>query len=142
MADNTFHLKIESESKHLEAMREGLRTFLTDRGFTDKSLESILVAMGEACTNAMRHSYGNAPGKIIDIKAEDLGDRVTFTVCDEGETIDLSKIKKPELPPTKGGGLGLYFMETIMDEMKYNQDLSEGNELVMMKYKDKDKGEN
>ena len=112
-----------------------MKDFLNQVGFPVKDQESILVALGEACTNAIRHSYKGEKGHKIRITAEDHKDRVVFKIRDYGEKIDLSKLKKPELPPQKSGGLGVYFMQTIMDELKYNTELDQGNELILIKQK-------
>ena len=135
MSEKTFEIEIESESKYLAPLREQLKVFLEQVGFDTKDLESILVAMGEACTNSMRHSYGGETGKKIQVTAEDLEGKVVFKIRDYGKKCDPSKIKEPQLPPEKGGGLGVYFMKTIMDELTYNTHLEQGNELVLVKYK-------
>lgn len=135
MSDKSFHMEIESETKHLAPVRTALKTFLDETGLSTKDKESIQVAMGEAVTNCIRHSYNNEPGHKIEISASYDENQVTFRLRDYGKKFDRSKLKKPELPPTKGGGLGVYFMETIMDEMRYNTELEQGNELVMVKYK-------
>lgn len=144
MSQTKFHSEISSEPKHLAGCREKMKHFLESNGaFPKETVDSILVALGEAVTNCIRHSYSNESGHKIEIEAEDLGDRIVFKVRDYGKKIDLSAVKKPKLPPEKGGGLGLYFMQTIMDEMKYNTDLREGNELLMIKYKkENDRREN
>lgn len=128
-------MEIESESKHLGALREKLRDFLERTGLTARERESVLVAMGEACTNAIRHSYGGEAGHKILVSAEDEGKRIVFKVRDFGKKIDLEKVQKPKIPPDKPGGLGIYFMRTIMDELEYNTQLPEGNELTLIKYK-------
>ena len=136
MTLKTFRVEIESETQNLAFVRKELRSFLEQTGFPAKTLESILVAIGEACTNSIRHAYQGEKGHKIQVSAEDLGDKVVFKIRDYGQQIDLTKLKTPELPPKKGGGLGVYFMQTIMDELKYNTHLEQGNELVLTKHKE------
>ena len=129
-------LEIESDTAQLSPLREKLRAFLKETGLEPKVQESILVALGEACTNSIRHSYSNKPGHKVRVKAEDLPEKVVFKVRDFGDKIDLTKLETPPtLPPVKPGGLGIYFMRTIMDEVEYNTALSEGNELILVKLK-------
>ena len=127
--------EIESEPKHLGNLREHLRRFLEPTGLPAKTQEEIQVALGEACTNAIRHSYLNEPGKKIRVTSQNMEDKVLFKIRDFGKKIELDKLKTPELPPTQPGGLGIYFMKTIMDEMEYNTAHAEGNELILVKYK-------
>ena len=130
-------LTFESDSKHLKALREAIHIFIKQAGFSDKTEEIILVALGEAFTNAIRHAYGGEPGHKIQVSAEEYQDKVILKIRDYGKKINLEKVKSPVLPPVQPGGLGIYFMKTMMDEMKYNTAHSEGNELILVKYKER-----
>ena len=128
--------KIESTPDKVKEVRDAIRPLLENASFNEETVNNLLVALGEAVTNAIRHSYGNDPsGKII-VSLEDNSTGITFRIRDFGKKIDLSKIKEPVLPPDKPGGLGIYFMQTIMDEMRYNTEHTEGNELILSKFKD------
>lgn len=132
-------LVIGSESSHLKEIRDQVNRFLIDTGFSDKIREDVLVAIGEACANSMRHAYSSEPGHEIRVTLMDEPDKVIFKVRDYGKKIDLSKLKAPTLPPEKPHGLGVYFMQTIMDSLQYNTQHSEGNEIILTKYKEKNK---
>ena len=127
--------KLESDSCHLKPLREKLRPLIVSAGFTEKDVESLLVAIGEAVTNAIRHSYLGRTGNEIQVTFEESPEKVVFRIRDFGEKIKLSEVKEPVLPPVKGGGLGIYFMKTIMDELEYNTAHAQGNELIMAKFK-------
>ncbi len=128
-----FNLK--SDSAALKPLREQLRALLAGAGFDDKTVESLLIAICEAFTNAIRHSYHNEPGRDIQVTFEEAPDQITLRVRDYGTKIKVQEIKEPTLPPVKGGGLGIYFMKTIMDSLEYNTAHPEGNELIMVKRK-------
>ena len=128
---------LESDPSKLESLRGQLKDFLDQTGFPPPIRDKILVCVGEACTNSIRHSYQGQTGQKIEVTAEDFEDRLTLRIRDFGQKIDLAKVKTPKLPPTKPGGLGVYFMKTIMDKMEYNTGHSEGNELILTKYKEK-----
>jgi serine/threonine-protein kinase RsbW len=128
---------IESDPENLSALREGLRSFLTGTGLSDKSVDQMLVAAGEACTNSMRHAYGGEKGRKIRVTAQDLKDKIVLTVRDYGKKIVPSQLKEPKLPPEEPGGLGVYFMKTMTDDMKYNTAHARGNELTLVKLKEK-----
>ena len=126
---------LESNSAALAAFREKVRSLLARSVFSEKQQSDLLTALGEACTNSICHSYHEQPGHKIEVTIEDYPDKMVFSVQDDGEKIDLSKVKNPDLPPQKGHGLGLFFIRTIMDEIEYNTDLPQGNLLKMIKYK-------
>jgi len=129
---------IQSTTENLKPIRSKIKPLLKKAGFSDKTLESILVALGEACTNAIRHSYGCEEGHEIRVTFEDHKAKIVLRIRDYGKKIDLSKVKTPTLPPVQSGGLGIYFMKTIMDELEYNTAHLRGNELVMAKSKERD----
>ena len=128
---------ITSESRNLARVRDELRPFLQKAGFSPEVEERILVAVGEGCTNAIRHAYQEKTDRKIRVSLQDQKEKVIFRIRDYGRKIDLAKVKTPELPPKKGGGLGIYFMKTLMDEVEYNTTHPVGNELILTKYKEK-----
>lgn len=130
------NFEIESVSDQLKPLRDKLRGLLDQAGFSEKTAESILVALCEGVTNAIRHSYLGQPGKKIIISYEESQDKVTLKIRDFGVKFDPKNVPEPVIPPVKGGGLGVYFMKTIMDELEYNTAHAEGNELILSKKKE------
>ncbi len=130
--------RIESAPKNLQGLRAQIAPLLTAAGFDEKTRESILVALGEGITNCIRHSYNCEPGHLIEVTLEETPDQVIFRIRDYGQPVDLERVKakeNPKLPPDIPGGLGIYFMKTIMDSMEYNTAHSKGNELILIKKK-------
>lgn len=126
---------IPSESKYLKPLRTTLKEFLKKTGHSPTVCGAILVAVGEACTNSIRHSYSNENGHKIRVTVEDSKLRTVFKIRDYGRKIDLSKVKPPKLPSAKPHGLGIHLMKTIVDEVKYDTAHRRGNELVLVKHK-------
>ena len=131
-------IKLDSDPCHLQGCLKDATPFLEKTGLPEKTVQSLLVALGEAVTNATRHSYGCEKGRPIEITLEDSPEKLVIRIRDYGKKIDLKSVKEPTLPPVTTGGLGIYFMKTIADELQYNTAHSEGNELIMTKYKRKE----
>ena len=129
---------LDSDPARLQAALKELTPFLQKTGFPEKIFQSILVVLGEAVTNATRHSYGCEKGRPIEITLEDSPEKLVFRIRDYGKKINLGAVKEPTLPPVQGGGLGIYFMKTIMDDLQYNTAHAEGNEVIMTKHKRKE----
>ena len=129
---------IDSDSAQLKLIREEIDRFLRTHHFSDKVREDILVAMGEATANSIRHAYESKPGHEVRVTLEDYPDKVMFRVRDYGKKINPAKLEKtPVLPPVEPHGLGIYFMKTIMDSVEYNTSHAEGNEVILTKLKEK-----
>ena len=127
---------IESEPRYLKPLRSKVRQFLERTRVSEKSIGVFLLAVGEACTNSIRHAYSGETRHKIRITVEDRSQKTVLKVRDYGRKIDLSKVKTPKLPPEKPHGLGIYLLKTIMDEVKYNTNHRLGNELILTKYKE------
>jgi anti-sigma regulatory factor (Ser/Thr protein kinase) len=97
------------------------------------------MAVDEACTNIIEHAYGDAPGDIH------LGCRVApgecvITIRDRGRPFDPESVPPPDLTcdleDRRAGGLGLYLMRKLMDEVRFSFDPDKGNQVVMIKRAD------
>jgi len=59
------------------------------------------------------------------------------TIKDEGKPFDLSSVPPPDLDTDldkrRIGGLGIYLMRKLMDDVSYSFDAQKGNTLVMRK---------
>lgn len=126
--------ELTTHSEHLCNVRTDLIPFLEKAGWDEKKSGEILVAVQEGLTNVMRHAYQGKDGK-IELEVEDQPDRIHIRIRDFGIKFDPTKIPDPELPPTKPGGLGIFLMKKIMDEVVYDQKSGNANLLHLIKYK-------
>jgi len=110
-------------------------------GFSDDDIEDISLALDEACTNVIRHSYrGQSIGAVqVEISIEP--NKVTITLMDKGEEGQLFNPelltpvdKERYLESLSKGGLGVYLIKKIMDEVEYVVSPGVRNCLTMVKY--------
>lgn len=112
-----------------------------DAGFDEDDVFHIQMAVDEACTNIVEHAYGQGVGGDIDLSC-----RVTesgefcIDIRDYGKPFDPGEISVPhidrgeiELDDLQAGGLGLFFMRKLMDEVTFHFDEKAGNHLTMVK---------
>ena len=133
-------MELVSDSVRLPLFRKKLQDFLMRSHMTSQAVDDTTLAVNEALTNVIRHSYREKPGK-IEISFRDFVDRVEVQIRDYGEKFDPKNIPPPVLPPKKPGGLGLLMIQKLVDKAWYNTECSKGNALLLTKYK-KDKKEN
>ncbi len=126
--------ELVSGAKQLAPFRADLRSALSKTGLSEKAVGQVVLAVDEAFTNVIRHSYRGKEGK-IQIEFRDCPDRVEITIRDFGKKFDPTQMPKPELPPKKPGGLGIYFIKTLMDKVEYDGGCEDGNRLCLTKYK-------
>ena len=110
-----------SEDK-LSEIRDYVRDTLQGTPFGQKELTGILLAIEEACTNVIRHAYLYGPGSIR-LKISLSREKAMFEIIDTGRAFDFNSTETPDLDryveTSRKGGLGLYLIRKIMDEVDY-----------------------
>ncbi|NTW09696.1 MAG: ATP-binding protein, partial [Anaerolineaceae bacterium] len=111
-------------------------------GFSCKDIYSIQLATDEACSNIIEHAYKGSPKGKLDISCDATGGELTVIVHDHGKEFDMSRVRKPnlskELSEREVGGLGVYLMHQLMDEVHFSSSKRFGNTLTMIKRKSRD----
>lgn len=101
-------------------------------GFNIEEIEDIKVAIGEACTNAIQYGYNeNVDNYEIEFLIND--NELTIKVIDYGKGNFKPKSKVPDINNLTEGGLGLFIIETLMDDVEYIVNEKSGSEIIMRK---------
>ena len=94
------------------------------------------LALDEACTNIIEHAYAGNPAGEIEACIRAGRGVCTIRLTDFGEPYDPTDVAPPPQPgrldDVTPGGLGLYLMRTVMDDVRYTPS-PRGNRLVMVK---------
>lgn len=122
----------------LDEIRDFVAEVARSGGFDEKEVYSIQLAADEAASNIIEHAYEDVADGQIELTCEMQGSTLFITMQDHGRPFDVKKIKKPNLKANLSerqiGGLGIYLMRKLMDEVKY-QSSGAGNILTMAKRK-------
>ena len=93
--------------------------------------------MDEACANVVDHAYEGADPGDIEVSCRLDGQILTVRVRDWGSGFDLTGVADPDLDaPLEErtlGGLGLFLVRQVMDDVQFRSDPELGNELMMSK---------
>ena len=133
MPNVTFPARFE----FLDEIREFVAEVAREGGFTEKEIYSLQLAADEAASNIIEHAYQGVSNADLDVTCDMRGDTLTITMHDDGISFDPSKVKKPnlkaDLSDRQIGGLGVYLMRKLMDEVRYESNSRTGNLLTMTK---------
>jgi serine/threonine-protein kinase RsbW len=103
--------------------REKVGAFLHGRGFSSSARSDIFLALGEGLANAIRHGCPKASPKTrIRVRAAFDGEQLILQITDPGPGFDPNLIPLPDVSLLKEGGMGLFFMKSVMDTLTYQQD--------------------
>ena len=137
--DCEYQLRIPSQTDNLGMIREFVSKVADKVGFDEDDIGKIELACDEACTNIIKHAYAQKNGnQTLDVLIKVEFDKFILVVTDHGKGFDPQKIKTPHmeqyLAEFKVGGLGIYLMKTLMDEVDYNIQPGVQNQVRMVKY--------
>ncbi|MFL7867610.1 MAG: ATP-binding protein [Anaerolineales bacterium] len=129
----------EANFHNLDDIRDFVGEAARQLGFSEKEIYSIQLAADEASTNIIEHAYAGIDNGTIEIDCSIADDELKIVMRDNGRAFDPSSVPEPnvkaDLSERKIGGLGMYLMRKLMDEVFY-ESLPEGwNILTMIKRK-------
>ena len=141
-----YHLRIPSQTANLQVIRNFVSDVAKSVGFENKDIGKIELAVDEACTNVIEHAHHQDTKQDIDVAVKIDYDKFTVVITDHGKGFKPEDVDIPDmnryLAELRVGGLGIYLMKHLMDEVEYHTQPGVSNEVRMVKYllrKDKKK---
>ena len=132
----TIRLVISAEPRLLHIMREVVRYYAREAGFPESEVYRLALAVDEAVTNVIRHTYGNRPDGRLALEVHNLLDRLEFVIEDTGPKVLSDAIRPRALDEVRPGGLGSFFIKSFTDCCFYDEAYTEGNRLRLVKFKE------
>jgi serine/threonine-protein kinase RsbW len=127
-----------SRTDHLERIRTFVSEASRRAGFGEEDVNKIELAVDEACSNVITHAYGRDEGQDLHVAVRTDAAKLTVVVTDHGKSFDFQGLRMPDmkqyLAELRVGGLGIYLMKMLMDEVEYRSEPGR-NELIMTKYR-------
>lgn len=130
-------IRVPAKPQYVSVIRLTISGLAARVGFTYDEIEDLKIATSEAVTNVVHHAYdGSDQGEVV-IGCALFEDKIEIMVADYGISFNFEEIKSKVGPYREDenvallreGGLGIYLMETLMDEVKLN---NEGGVTVFM----------
>jgi phosphoserine phosphatase RsbU/P len=134
-AEPMVSLKFPARAEELHPVREVVRETCEQCGCPPALAQDLVIAIGEACQNVVRHAYKDIDDgeATLDIRC---GDGVLeFCLSDTAPPVDREKVKPVWPKEIHPGGLGVCLIHNIMDRVEYLPAPSgQGNLLRMVKF--------
>jgi anti-sigma regulatory factor (Ser/Thr protein kinase) len=100
-------LEIPAQPALLRELRRRIDRWLTLRGVDEQRRQNVVLALSEACNNAIEHGYRNGHGT-VSLRLEHDRERLRIVIDDEGTWVD------PTVDDTRGRGL--LIMRALMND--------------------------
>jgi len=126
------HVEVRADPRLLRSVRGLLCAWVRSQGFPESRAEEVTLAVDEACTNAIRHSYGGPCDETIELDLGTGEGGVEITVSDRGKPAPEGAVvarppRAPDPSALKPGGLGVGLMRRVFDEVDFRRGEERGN---------------
>ena len=137
MTSKMSKIVFDANFDNLDEIREIVAEAARQVGFSDKEIYAIQLAADEASSNIIEHAYAGVTGGKLEIDINISDNKLKIIMRDHGEPFDPASVPEPnvkaDLSERKIGGLGMYLMRKLMDEVSYESSPETGNILTMIK---------
>ncbi|MDZ7263080.1 MAG: ATP-binding protein [candidate division KSB1 bacterium] len=134
----TYQLKIPSQTDNLELIRLFVSAVAAKVGFGPDDISKIELAVDEACANVIKHAYSKNLKQLIELAIEIDYKKISIIITDHGKGFDIKKLPhgdvKEYLAEMRVGGLGIYLMRALMDEVEFDSQPGVQTQVKMSKY--------
>jgi serine/threonine-protein kinase RsbW len=124
----------------LAAISEFVTSAAEVTGLDARATYAVQLAVDEACSNIIEHAYRGEGRGSIQCTCHISEEELTIVLRDYGHPFDPDQVPVPNVNACLGerpcGGLGLYFMRQLMDEVHFELTPNLGNILTMVKRKE------
>jgi serine/threonine-protein kinase RsbW len=124
-------IELPSKPEYVSIARLTASVIANQCGFDFDDIEDIKVAVGEACNNAVLHSGSQNSTYKINYYVEN--DQYKIKVIDQGTGFNLKDYHEPDLEHPKVGGLGIFIMKSLMDEVDVLTTPDKGTAITLIK---------
>jgi serine/threonine-protein kinase RsbW len=129
-------LTFPARPEYITLGRLALTAIAGVRPLSDETLHDLKLALTEACTNSVKHAYGEDGGGSVDIVYELLADRLAVEVGDAGSGFELRDGGAGANDELEEGGLGLEIIRALTDEVEIAEREGGGSRLRFVKLLD------
>lgn len=118
-------LKINSETKNLQKVRDFIRINSIEFGFDDKVADELVIAVDEACTNIIKHGLNYDSKEELEICVYKDSDYIAIDITDSSPSFDIREFENIELEnhlnTYQNNGLGIFMIKSYVDLIEYKK---------------------
>ena len=112
-------LTFNSCPNNLQRVRSLVRERAAEAGCDEQLIQKLILVVDEACANVMRHAYSGERSGSMRLRLLREGDRLVFKLRDYADPVDAECLKPRDLEECRPGGLGLNFIDSVMDSWEF-----------------------
>lgn len=133
MAMDPVEIRFASRAIQLRRVRAEIRAACARHACSQECIDHIVIAVNEACMNIIQHAYGRECDDEIVLKIFTDNDVMVFQLIDHAAPSDRSCIRPRPVDPTRPGGLGVFLINEIMDDVRFLECPHDGGNTLEMR---------
>ena len=134
--NNSSSFSFPADKKEVGRVVDFINGFLEKKDMNSKIISQIDIAVDEICSNIFNYAYKDKKGQVlVEISYKD--NAITIRFVDTGVKFNPLEKEDPDvnlsLQERKVGGLGIYLVKQLMDDVKYEYSPKKENILTVIK---------
>jgi len=125
-------LVMQSDPRFLSVVRSTIGELASVLGGSDEESRATMLAIDEALTNVIRHSYHGERNKPIRLICDVRNLSLNVRIVDQGAPPDMAKVCACDPAAPEPGGRGTHVIKEVMDVVRYERTRA-GNQLRLRK---------
>ncbi len=124
MVERDYQLKIASTPENIVLLETFVDQVKDAENVGDDVYGNIIISMTEAVNNAIIHGNESDPNKEVIVRARHEGNKLIFSVSDQGNGFDYNNLPDPTDPENleKLTGRGVFLMSQLSDLLVFSHD--------------------
>lgn len=124
---------LPAATKYCRQARSRIEQLARSAGVSDKVKSDLVLAVGEAVTNAIEHGSKNTPNGSFTVRCLATPKRVCVSVSDNGPGFNPDELPNPVDAPLCDRGRGIHCILALMDEVRF--EFASGTSVRMVKFR-------
>ena len=134
---SSVRLTIPAKPEYITLVRLALSGLSRLRPLSEETLGDLKLAVTEACSNSVRHGYGDGGEGVVEVLYELQPDRLVIEVADDGPGFAAVGARADEQNLVEGG-LGIAIIKAVSDEFEAGKrSTGRGSRLRFVKFLDR-----
>ena len=136
--DNQLELKVKAKLENLAVIDDFVTDSMKQFGINKDETLQVQLAVNEACTNIIQYAYSGESEGLIMILCSISGNDLFIEIRDWGKPFDPDSVPQPDIKSglfeRKEGGMGIFLMRQMMNDVRYVFRTGRYNALKMIKH--------
>jgi serine/threonine-protein kinase RsbW len=127
-------ITVPAVPKYLCLIRDVTARVGVSGGLGEPLINTLKLAVDEACANIIKHTYKGDTGKKIRLRYRITKEAFEVVIEDSGEKVAPELLRGRDLDDVRPGGLGIHFIKRAFNVVSYDDKKKKGNRLRLIKY--------